>query len=88
MAITKNIVDMMNGVITVKSTQNVGTECVVSLALRLSTGEKEAQDIPELKGFRALVVDDDFNTCCSRSDCGRNGLSPERRLFYAPVSRL
>ena len=65
MAITKNIVDMMNGVITVKSTQNVGTECVVSLTLRLSTGEKEAQDIPELKGFRALVVDDDFNTCDS-----------------------
>ena len=65
MAITKNIVDMMNGSITVKSTQNVGTECVVSLALRLATGEKEEPDIPELKGFRALVVDDDFNTCDS-----------------------
>lgn len=67
MAITKNIVDMMNGSITVESKQGVGTECVVSLALRLCTGEKETRDIPELKGFRALVVDDDFNTCDSVS---------------------
>lgn len=67
MAITKNIVDMMNGTITVKSKQGVGTECIVSLALRLGCGEKIPQDIPELKGFRALVVDDDFNTCDSVS---------------------
>ncbi len=67
MAITKNIVDMMNGSITVNSTQGVGTECIVSLALRLGEGEKMPQDIPELKGFRALVVDDDFNTCDSVS---------------------
>ena len=67
MAITKNIVDMMNGSITVESKQGVGTECVVSLVLRLHNGKKERQDIPELKGFRALVVDDDFNTCDSVS---------------------
>ncbi len=67
MAITKNIVDMMNGSITVNSTQGVGTECVVSLALRLHGGETESRDIPELNGFRALVVDDDFNTCDSVS---------------------
>ena len=66
MAITKNIVDMMNGSITVKSVQGMGTECIVSLALRLHhSGEKESRDIPELTGFRALVVDDDFNTCDS-----------------------
>ena len=67
MAITKNIVDMMNGTITVNSKQGVGTECTVSLVLRLSGGEKISRDIPELKGFRALVVDDDFNTCDSVS---------------------
>ena len=62
MAITKNIVDIMNGTITVESRQGVGTECTVSLTLRLCSGEAVPQDIPELKGIRALVVDDDFNT--------------------------
>ena len=65
MAITKNIVDMMNGVITINSKQGVGTECTVSLTLRLGGGGTVPQDIPELNGIRALVVDDDFNTCDS-----------------------
>lgn len=64
MAITKNIVDMMNGTIEVKSKQENGTECIVSVPLRLNgEGKKEPQAIPELTGLRALVVDDDFNTC-------------------------
>ena len=67
MAITKNIVDMMNGSIEVKSEQGVGTEFVVSLTFRLQNAKKEVQDIPELKNCRALVVDDDFNTCDSVS---------------------
>ena len=67
MAITKNIVDMMNGSIRVKSEQGVGTEFVVSLTFRLQNAKKEVQDIPELKNCRALVVDDDFNTCDSVS---------------------
>ena len=67
MAITKNIVDMMNGSITVKSEQGVGTEFLVSLTFRLSGEEREPQAIPELAGCRALVVDDDFNTCDSVS---------------------
>ncbi len=65
MSITKNIVDLMNGSIDVKSKQGVGTECVVSFTFRLYSGKKEPQTIPELKGLRALVVDDDFNTCDS-----------------------
>lgn len=67
MAITKNIVDMMNGTIEVKSEQGTGTEFTVSFTFRLSSEEKEPQDIPELKNCRALVVDDDFNTCDSVS---------------------
>ncbi len=67
MAITKNIVDMMNGTIEVKSERNVGTEITVSFMFRLNAKEKESQDIPELKNCRALVVDDDFNTCDSVS---------------------
>ncbi len=67
MAITKNIVDMMNGSIEVKSEQGAGTEVTVSFMFRLDLGEKERQDIPELQNCRALVVDDDFNTCDSVS---------------------
>ncbi|MDE5588066.1 MAG: response regulator, partial [Acetatifactor sp.] len=63
MAITKNIVDMMNGTIEVTSKQGVGTECIVCLPLRLNGEKKVPQEIPELTGLRALVVDDDFNTC-------------------------
>lgn len=65
MAITKNIVDMMNGSIEVKSEQGVGTEFKVSFRLRLNSGAGESPDIPQLKNCRALVVDDDFNTCDS-----------------------
>lgn len=67
MSITKNIVDLMNGSIEVKSKQGEGTECVVRFTFRLYSGKKESQTIPELKGLRALVVDDDFNTCDSVS---------------------
>ncbi len=67
MAITKNIVDMMNGFIEVRSRQGVGTEFIVSLMFRLPTESKEVQAIPELKDVRALVVDDDYNTCDSVS---------------------
>ncbi len=67
MAITKNIVDMMNGSIEVKSEQGVGTEVIVSLPFRLHSGPEIPKNIPEFKNCRALVVDDDFNTCDSVS---------------------
>ncbi len=67
MAITKNIVDMMNGVIEVKSTLNVGTECKVSFMFRLNTEERKPVELLEFKNCQALVVDDDFNTCDSVS---------------------
>ena len=67
MAITKNIVEMMNGSISVKSRQGVGTEFLVSITFRLCAGQKESPLIPELHNCRALVVDDDFNTCDSVS---------------------
>lgn len=67
MAITKNIVDMMNGTIEVKSEQGVGTEVILSVTFRVDMESKEPLDIPQLKNCRALVVDDDFNTCDSVS---------------------
>ena len=49
MAITKNIVDMMNGTISVQSEQGVGTEFTVSFTFRLNSNIKEPLVIPELK---------------------------------------
>lgn len=67
MAITKNIVDMMNGTIQVESEQGVGTEFLVSFTFQLVPETKTPPEIPELKNCRALIVDDDFNTCDSVS---------------------
>ena len=67
MAITKNIVEMMNGTIQVESEPGKGSVFTVELSLRLQDIEKNAEQIKELNGLRALVVDDDFNTCDSVS---------------------
>ncbi len=67
MAITKNIVDMMNGTIKVESKVGVGTEVTVCFTFQFSAEKKEPPEIPDLKGCRALVVDDDFDTCDSVS---------------------
>ncbi len=81
MAITKNIVDMMNGFIEVESVQGEGSKFTVSFTFRTHAEEKEEQDIPELKNCRALVVDDDFNTCDSVSYMlGQIGLRAEWTL--------
>ena len=65
MAITKNIVDMMGGTIEVQTEQGKGTEFVVRLALKLQPEHRRTEKIAELEGLKALVVDDDFNTCDS-----------------------
>lgn len=67
MTITKNIVDMMNGTIRVKSRQNEGTTVTVSVDFSVNTEAEKPRPIPKLQGCRALVVDDDFNTCDSVS---------------------
>ncbi len=65
MAITKNIVDMMDGKISVASEEGKGSVFTIELQLRTCSGPVRQEVIPELKGLRALVVDDDFNTCSS-----------------------
>lgn len=67
MAITKNIVEMMNGAIRVESEPGKGSVFTVELTLQLQDIEKNAAQIKELEGLRTLVVDDDFNTCNSVS---------------------
>ena len=61
MAITRNIVNLMNGDIQVESAPNKGTKITVTVYLKLQENEKEQEkgliDLP------VLVVDDD-KTCC------------------------
>ena len=65
MAITKNIIDMMGGTIEVQTEQNKGTEFIIRVALRLRPERRSVEKIKELEGLKALVGDDDFNTCDS-----------------------
>lgn len=65
MAITKNIIDMMNGTISVKSELGKGTEFIVNLRFALSGQRVKEVKIPKLEGMRALVADDNIDTCRS-----------------------
>lgn len=65
MAITKNIVEMMDGKISVESEVGKGSTFTVELSLKLQDVESNTAQIKELEGLRALVVDDDLNTCDS-----------------------
>ena len=78
MAITKNIVEMMGGTIQVSSEKGKGTEFVISLDLKLQENHNASRRIAELEGLRALVVDDDFDTCDSvTSMLGQIGMRSE-----------
>ena len=65
MAITKNIVDMMGGTIEVQTAQGKGTEFTVCVPMRAQTEQRPVEKITELEGLKALVEEDDFNTCDS-----------------------
>ena len=67
MAITKNIVDMMNGTVSVDSEEGVGTEFTITLPFRISGTVHKPEIVPELQGLRVLIADDDYNTCASVS---------------------
>ena len=65
MAITKSIIDMMGGRIDIKSMPSKGTETIITFDFKLAEAHQKDFRIPELKGVRALVADDDANTCVS-----------------------
>ena len=61
MAITQNIVSMMNGTIEVKSVLGEGSQFIVAVSFKLC---EEAEDNnAELSGLPVLVVDDDQVIC-------------------------
>ena len=65
MAISKNIIDMMGGTIELHTEKDKGTEFIIRLTLSLQSEHRSVEKIKELEGLKALVVDDDFNTCDS-----------------------
>lgn len=65
MAITKNIIEMMGGTITVESEPGAGSVFTVTLTMQLQDKQRESDEIKQLEGMRALVVDDDYHICDS-----------------------
>ena len=59
MAITKNIVELMNGTISVESEKGVGTEFTVIITLNNSNRQGAATYVINPKNMRILVVDDE-----------------------------
>ena len=84
MAITKNIVSLMGGSISMNTKKDVGTEFIIRLPLRLQAGSRNSKKIRELAGLKALVVDSDFGTCDSVTRMlGKLGMRSEWTLFGA-----
>lgn len=67
MAISKNIVDMMGGTISVESEEGKGTEYTVSISFKVLSTSAKYEAVPQLQGVRVLVADDDSNTAISVS---------------------
>lgn len=59
MAITKNLVDLMGGEISVQSEVGVGTKFTVCVPMRIATGTPEL-DLTGFDGLHMLVVDDNY----------------------------
>ena len=78
LSITKNIVDLMGGTITLESEPGKGSEFIVNLCFALSGQKVELRQLPQLEGLRALVADDDTDTCLSISTMlSKIGMRPE-----------
>ena len=78
MSITKNIVDLMGGTIALTSEPGKGTEFIVTLCFTRSGQKAEPRQLPQLEGLRALVADDDTNTCLNVSTMlSKIGMRPE-----------
>ena len=78
MSITKNIVDLMGGTIAIESEPGKGSEFIVDLCFACSEQKVEQRQLPQLEGLRALVADDDTDTCLSVSTMlSKIGMRPE-----------
>lgn len=84
MSITKNVVDMMDGTISVESTPGEGSRFTVTVPLKPAPEGEEAFDLSGFNQLRVLVVDDDrdvlentlllFDEFGMRGEAADNGL--------------
>lgn len=78
MAITKNIVDMLGGTITVSSKKGEGSEFVVDIPCKISKKCLKKEHPAELRGKKVLVVDENRDSCDSICDMLSDiGMIPE-----------
>ena len=78
MSITKSIVDLMGGTIAIESEPGKGSEFIVDLCFARCEQKVEQRQLPQLEGLRALVADDDTDTCLSVSTMlSKIGMRPE-----------
>lgn len=63
MAITKSIVDMMNGQIAVQSEPGKGSTFIVTIHLKIQDSQVEHFDFSALRELKSLIVDDDRDVC-------------------------
>ena len=88
MAITKNIVEMMNGDIEVESEKGKGTTFIVTVSLKASNRSsswKHEGTLPE--GMKALVIDDDV-VACEHAQLVANAIGIETHACTDPVEGL
>ncbi len=78
LSITKSIVDLMGGTITLESEPGKGSEFIVNLCFPSVGRRRRSKQLPQLEGLRALVADDDTNTCLSVSTMlSKIGMRPD-----------
>ena len=100
MAITKNIVDMMGGTISVESEPGKGTEVTVILPCRFSSGMRRAETPADDAGFSGktvlLVEDNEMNQMIAEENLKQHGFRVEiagdgeeavRKMAEAPAGK-
>ncbi|MBR3334927.1 MAG: response regulator, partial [Clostridia bacterium] len=100
MAITKNIVDMMGGTISVKSEVNQGTEVTVILPCRFSSGTRLVETPADEAGFSGKTVllaeDNEMNQMIAEENLKQHGFRVEiagdgeeavRKMAEAPAGK-
>ncbi len=65
LSISKNIIELMNGTISVESELGAGTVFTIHIPMKILDNSIKSPQIEQLIGNKVLVVDDDFEVCNS-----------------------